>query len=344
MPDEVESVFPTRVVTAFQPTRKLHLGHYFGALKPILDLQNTFPTQIYIFIADYHARSSFERPEQLAALEEDAYEMACQFLALGLDPKRCVFYKQSAIPEVFEIMWLLAGLMPHSHLQRGVKAKSLRERAGTGDVLYPLLMAADIIAVKATRVPAGRDQSQHLEFARNAVRLLNNMLGRPVIPRPEILLGAALVPGIDAIDTFDDEESQASGKMSTTHDNYIPIFGDDENVKNRIGSIKTRSVRRNDPLPEENDTILALYELVAGRAEADKLRNLYRANSIGYDEAKDALSTAFMAYFGDAREKYAYWRNRPAEVNEILSGGSYTAHEEAVKTLAELRDGLRYFG
>jgi tryptophanyl-tRNA synthetase len=313
-----------RILSGIQPSGKLHLGNYFGMMQPALQLQERGET--FLFIANYHALTTVSDATQL---REDTLAVALDFLACGLDPQRTVFFRQSDVPEVTELTWLLStltpmGLLERCHSYKDKLAKGLA--ASHGLFSYPVLMAADILLYQGTLVPVGRDQKQHVEVTRDIAIKFNNQFG-PVfsIPEPFIREEVAVVPGLDG------------QKMSKSYGNTIELFGEPKETKARIMRIVTDCKQLEDPKDPDTCNIFALYRLFATPAERDELAARYRAGHFGYGHAKKALHEAFEARFGPLRQRRAELARNLDYVEEVLRTGAERARVTARRTLTAAR-------
>jgi len=316
-----------RILSGIQPSGKLHLGNYFGMMQPALQLQEQGET--FLFIANYHALTSVNDP---ARLREDTFDVALDFLACGLDPARTVFFRQSDVPEVTELTWLLSvitpmGLLERCHSYKDKLAKGLPPSHGLFS--YPVLMAADILLYQSTLVPVGRDQKQHVEVTRDLAIKFNNQFG-PVftIPEPAIREDVAVVPGLDG------------QKMSKSYGNTIELFGSPKETKARIMQIVTDSTPLEAPKDPDTCNVFALYKLFATPAEREAMAARYRAGQFGYGHAKKALCEAFEAKFGPLRARREELARNPAAVESILRDGAARARAEARKTLTAARQAV----
>jgi len=313
-----------RILSGIQPSGRLHLGNYFGMMKPALDLQTK--GECFLFIANYHALTTVDQPDQLRAYTR---EVALDFLACGLDPERTVFFKQSDVPEVCELTWYLScvtsmGLLERCHSYKDKVDKGITPSHGL--FAYPVLMAADILAYQSELVPVGKDQKQHLEVARDIAIRFNNQYGPAfVVPEPFIQEATAVVPGIDG------------QKMSKSYGNTIEIFGDEKTVRKRIMSIVTDSTPLEAPKDPETNLVFALYRLFATDAEREEMAARFRAGGMGYGEAKKRLFDAYWAHFEPFRRRRAELASDPAEVERILKRGAERARAEAQRTLQRVR-------
>ncbi|MCC5847784.1 MAG: tryptophan--tRNA ligase [Verrucomicrobia bacterium] len=302
-----------RVLSGIQPSGKLHIGNYFGMMKPALALQEAH--EVFLFIADYHALTT---TKDAAALRENVRDVALDFLACGLDPARTVFYRQSDVPEVHELAWLLSVVCPMGLLERAHSYKDKTARgvdANHALFAYPVLMAADILCVNADIVPVGKDQKQHLEIARDLAGKFNRQTGEEVfkLADPMIREDVAVVPGVDG------------QKMSKSYGNTIEIFGPPKQVRKTIMRVVTDSTPLEAPKDPDACNVFALYKLFADAAESDALAERYRAGGMGYGEAKKALAEKFEEHFAPFRERRAALEAEPEKVDAILRDGAERA-------------------
>ncbi len=314
-----------RVLSGIQPSGTLHLGNFFGMMKPALELQER-GHECFYFIADYHALTQLPSPDQL---RERSFGVAVDFLACGLDPERTVFFRQSDVPEVHELTWVLSCLTPVGLLERCHSYKDKLARgleANHGLFSYPVLMAADILIYNSHWVPVGKDQKQHLEVTRDLAIRFNNAYGDIlVVPEPMIREEVAVVPGLDG------------QKMSKSYDNTIELFGDPKAVRQRIMRIVTDSTPLEAPKNPDTCTVFALYKLLAGPEEVEALRQRYVAGGMGYGHAKVALAEAYERYFGPMRARRQELAAHPERVEAILRAGAARARAVARETLARVR-------
>jgi tryptophanyl-tRNA synthetase len=318
-----------RILSGVQPSGKLHLGNYFGAIRQHIALQEE--GECFFFIADLHALTTIK---DAAFLRENARAVALDYLALGLDPEKTVFFRQSDVPEVTELAWILAtvtgmGLLERAHsykdkLQRGITAS-------VGLFTYPVLMAADILIYKSNLVPVGQDQVQHIEMTRDMAGYFNQTY-RDVFPLPEARLDVApVVPGTDG------------KKMSKSYGNTIEIFAEGKALSGNVMRIVTDSTPVEAPKDPDKDNVFALYALFATDEEKAALAARYRAGGMGYGDAKKLLVGKIDAAFGPAREKRRQLAADPKIVDGVLSRGAERARAVAAETLREVREatGLR---
>jgi tryptophanyl-tRNA synthetase len=314
-----------RILTGLQPSGKLHVGNYFGAMEPAVRLQDE--GEAFYFIADYHAMTSSQNP---VALRENVRELAIDFLACGLDPKRAVFFRQSAVPEVNELAWLLSTVCPMSLL---AKCHSYKDKTAQGIAAnhalfaYPVLMAADILLYDSNQVPVGKDQKQHLEVTRDLAVKFNETYGEGtvVIPEPIIRDETAIVIGLDG------------QKMSKSYNNTLPIFGDEKPLKKLVMKIVTDSTPVEATKPVEGSTILALYKLFASPADYAAMVADHENGGCGYGDFKKRLAEAYWDFFATMRARREEILADPGYVDDVLAAGAERAREEAGKVLARIR-------
>lgn len=313
-----------RVLSGIQPSGKLHLGNYYGMMKPALELQDK--GECFYFIANYHALTSVH---DSGVLRRATVEVALDFLACGLDPEKTVFYRQSDVPEVNELAWLLSVVTPMGLLERchSFKDKLARGIAPShGLFAYPVLMAADILAVQSDVVPVGQDQQQHVEVARDIAIKFNRQFGEVFrIPEALIRKSAAIVPGVDG------------QKMSKSYNNTIDIFGTKEETRKAVMRIVTDSKTVDDKKDSEECNVFALFKLFASERESSAMADRYRAGGLGYGEVKKALLDLMWAYFEPFRERRSLLEKEPEKVERILQEGAIRARKIIRATLKAAR-------
>ena len=320
-----------RILTGLQPSGKLHVGNFFGAMEPAVQLQEE--GEAFYFIADYHAMTSSQDPK---ALRENVRELAIDFLACGLDPNRAVFFRQSAVPEVNELAWILSTVCPMGLLS---KCHSYKDKIANGIspnhalFAYPVLMAADILLYDSNKVPVGKDQKQHLEVTRDLAVKLNETYGEgtAVIPDPIIREDTAIVAGLDG------------QKMSKSYNNTLPIFGEEKPLKKLIMKIVSDSTPIEDPKPTEGSTILSLYKLFASEGDYATMVGDHESGGFGYGDFKKRLTEAYWDYFAPMRARRQEILADPSYVDDVLAAGALRAREEAGIVLSRIRNavGLR---
>ena len=314
-----------RILSGIQPSGALHLGNYFGMMRPAIELQAQ--GEAYYFIANYHSMTSLFDAEER---RKNSLDVALDFLACGLDPKKSVFFKQSDVPEVTELSWLLTTLTPMSLLE---KCHSYKDKIAKGIspnhglFAYPVLMAADILLYDSNVVPVGRDQKQHVEVTRDIAIKFNEAYGETfIIPEPRIKEEVALVPGTDG------------QKMSKSYGNTIEIFGDEKAVKKKIMSIVTDTRLPAEPKPDaEKNNALQILKLVAPADVAADFENRLRAGGLGYGDLKKALFEHCWNYFADARTRRAELAANLDHVRAVLRDGAERARAVADKVLARAK-------
>lgn len=314
-----------RILSGIQPSGALHLGNYFGMMKPAIELQ--YEGEAFYFIADYHSMTSVFDP---AERRQNVLGVAVDFLACGLDPQRAVFFRQSDVPEVCELTWLLGsvtpmGLLERCHSYKDKVAKGIAPNFGL--FAYPLLMAADILIYDSDVVPVGQDQKQHVEVTRDVAIKFNEKYGQTfVIPEPRIRAATARVPGTDG------------EKMSKSYGNTIEIFGDEQVLRKKVMSIKTDSRPPAEPKPDADQNLaIQLLKLVAPESEARDWEERLRAGGLGYGDLKKALFDYYWAYFAEARKKRAELEANLDYVHQVLREGAEKARARARVVLDRAR-------
>jgi tryptophanyl-tRNA synthetase len=317
---------PNRILSGVQPNAKLHIGNYFGAVKQHIDLQNE--ADCYYFIADYHALTTVQDPKALDGLVRD---VALDYLALGLDPDKAAFFRQSDVPEVTELAWILSTVTNMGLLERAVSYKEKVEKgidASVGLFTYPVLMAADILIYRSHLVPVGKDQVQHIEMTRDMAERFNRAY-REIFPLPTFRLDkGAKVPGTDG------------QKMSKSYGNTIEIFAEGKALKKTVMGIVTDSSTVADPKDPDKCNVFALYTLFATDEEKAALAARYRAGGMGYGEAKAALLAKIDGYFQPFREKRKQLAANVDYVEEVLRKGARKARAEARETMKLVREAV----
>lgn len=313
-----------RILSGIQPSGNLHLGNYFGAMRPQIELQGQH--ECFYFIANYHALTSLEDGGQL---REYTQHVAMAYLALGLDPKRAILFRQSDVPEVTELSWILSCVTPMGLLERCVSYKDKVEQGlspNHGLFCYPVLQAADILIYRSHGVPVGQDQKQHIEVTQDIQGKFNFRYGEILVrPEPLIREEVAVVPGVDG------------RKMSKSYDNSIELFAPENRVKKRIMSMVTDSTPVEQPKDPSKCNVFALLKLFAPEAERKEWEERYRRGGMGYGEAKKRLFELFIEQLGPARKRYEDLRKNPAEVEAILADGGRRARAVAVETMRDVR-------
>ncbi len=320
-----------RILSGIQPSGKLHIGNYFGMMQTMISRMES--SELYVFIVDLHALTSVREREKLAT---GTLEAAADFLALGLDPDKCIFWVQSDVPEVCELTWVLStltpmGLMERCHSYKDKVAKGII--ASHGLFSYPILMAADILLYQSEQVPVGKDQKQHLEVARDIAQKFNNEYGETfVIPEPAISEKTATIPGLDG------------QKMSKSYDNTIPIFLEGKQLKKRVMAIETDATPVEDPKDPDTCNLYNILRHFATPERMAEIRDLYVNGGAAYGYLKLELLDLINDKFSAARERKKELLNDPEMIRQILRKGAEKAREKAVVTMDLVRDrvGLKY--
>ena len=314
-----------RILSGIQPSGKLHLGNYFGMMRPALELQKM--GEAYLFIANYHAQTTVH---DSALLRQATLDVALDFLACGLDPERTVFFRQSDVPEVHELAWLLSIVTPMGLLERchSFKDKTARGIAANHALFaYPVLMAADILLYQSNVVPVGRDQKQHLEVTRDIAVKFNNEFGEVfTIPEPYIQDNVAVIPGVDG------------QKMSKSYGNTIELFAEPSVIKSTImKKIVTDSTPLEEPKNPETCNVFALYRLFANDEQCAAMETNYRGGNYGYGHAKKELLNIFNETLAPFRKRREELADNLDYVEEVLRKGAQKARDTAVSTLDQAR-------
>lgn len=324
------------VLTGIKPTGYIHLGNYVGAIKPALNLaqqDNLIP--IY-FIADYHALTSINNPSDYRRY---IYSLAATWLSLGLNPDKVIFYKQSDLPEVFELTWILSCLTPKGLMNRAHAYKSKVDRniergldidngINMGLYTYPILMAADILLFNADIVPVGKDQVQHIEIARDIALQFNKTYGE-IFNIPNYLINeeTSVLPGIDG------------RKMSKSYNNTIPLFESPDKLKKQIFKIKTDSSLPGDPKDPDNSILFSIYKEFATQDQILEMEEKFR-NGIGWGQVKQELFDVINNYLEEPRKKYMYYIERHELIDSILKKGAEKARELSSPFLKKIRKAI----
>lgn len=320
-----------RVLSGIQPSGTPHIGNYFGMMRPMIESQNS--SELFCFLANYHAQTTVHEGKILA---ENTLSAAADFLALGLNPDKCIFWAQSSVPQVTELSWILAchtsmGLLERCHSYKDKLAKGFTPSAGL--FTYPVLMAADILLMQSQIVPVGKDQKQHVEVTRDIAERFNSAYGETfVIPEPRIEEAVAVVPGTDG------------QKMSKSYGNTINIFEEEKALRKKIMSIKTDSAGVEEPKDPDTCNLVALYRLMSTPDQLEDLKKRYRAGGLGYGTVKQELFELMRAYFAPYMQKRAELAKDYDGIRAILKEGAEKAGAVAEKTMKTVREkvGLSY--
>ena len=333
---------PVRYLTGITTTGTPHLGNYVGAIRPAVQASRRAGTENFYFLADYHALIKCDEP---ARIQRSTLEIAACWLAAGLDPEQVFFYRQSDIPEVTELTWLLTcvtgkGLLNRAHAYKAAVDKNIAAGSDpdadvtAGLFMYPVLMAADILMFKAHKIPVGRDQVQHIEMARDMAQSFNHLYGEHfVAPEAQIDQSVATLPGLDG------------RKMSKSYDNTIALFAPPEQIRKQIAGIVTDSRVPGEPKQVEGSALFQIYQAFASPQETQALRQAY-ADGIAWGDAKQRLFERIDGEIAPMRERYEALIDHPAEIEKILRAGAEKARTLAQPFMAELRAavGLRNLG
>lgn len=322
-----------RVLTGITTSGTPHLGNYAGAIRPAIAASRQSGVESFYFLADYHALIKVQEP---ARVQRSTLEIAAAWLACGLDPDKVWFYRQSDVPEIPELTWLLTcvagkGLLNRAHAYKAAVDKNTSDGEDSdagitaGLFMYPVLMAADILAFNAHKVPVGRDQVQHIEMARDFAARFNHLYGDHfVLPEAAIEESVATLPGLDG------------RKMSKSYDNTIPLFASPAELKKLIAGIKTDSRAPGEPKDTEGSALFQLYQAFSSAAEADAMTAKF-ADGIAWGDAKQALFERIDAEVAPMREKYERLVARPGDIEDILQAGATKARTIATPFVADLR-------
>ncbi|HEX7814337.1 tryptophan--tRNA ligase [Dyella sp.] len=328
----------TRVLTGITTTGTPHLGNYVGAIRPAVAASKRADVDAFYFMADYHALIKSDNP---ARIERSRLEIAATWLASGLDPERVTFYRQSDIPEIPELTWFLTcvtakGLLNRAHAYKAAVDKNTEagEDADAGVTaglyMYPVLMAADILAFNANKVPVGRDQIQHIEMARDIAQRFNHIYGGDFFVLPEVVIEeqVATLPGLDG------------RKMSKSYDNTIPLFeGGSRQLRETIMRIVTDSRLPGEPKDPESSALFTIFRGFASEAETAAFRKALE-DGIGWGEAKQVLYERIEADVAPMRERYDELMAKPQVIEQILQDGAHKARATAAPLVARLRDAI----
>jgi tryptophanyl-tRNA synthetase len=321
------------VLTGIKPTGTPHLGNLVGAIQPVIDMSNK-ATKSYVFIADLHALNSVHDRK---LVKKWSYEIAATFLSLGLNTEKTVFFRQSEVPEVYQLSLLLTnvtskGLMNRAHAYKAsvdkneASGKDPDEGINMGLYIYPILMASDILLYQTDLVPVGQDQKQHVEFARDIAGSFNHIYGREILSIPKSVIPETTnsIPGLDG------------RKMSKSYNNYIPIFAEANKLKKMVMKIVTDSKLPEEPKDPEESTIYQLYQVFASKDDIEEMRQGFIQGGMSYGEAKNRLYNAINHTISDARIKYNDLLSRPKDIDHILFKGANKARKSAYKTLEKV--------
>lgn len=314
-----------RILSGIQPTGVLHIGNYFGMMRPAIALQDEGET--FYFIADYHALTSVRDPK---VLRENSRRVALDFLACGLDPERGALFMQSDVPQVTELAWILSTIAPMGLLERAHSYKDKLARGMTSSVglfSYPVLMAADILIYDSDIVPVGKDQKQHVEITRDLAGKMNEAFCAQIfkLPEPRIQPATEIVPGIDG------------QKMSKSYGNTIDIFGDEKETRKRVMSIVTDSTSVEAPKDPARSTIIQLYSLFASKSELEEMHERFRKGGSGYGDFKKQLFEKLWEYFAPMRKRRQDILGDKSYIDDVLTRGAERANSVADQVMKRVR-------
>ncbi len=314
------------ILSGIQPSGKLHIGNYFGAMRQHIQMQEE--GDAFYFLANYHSLTSVNDG---GLLEEYTMDVVLDYLALGLDPNKCTFFAQSDVPQTTELAWILGCLTPVSLMEKGVAYKDKVANGlspNIGLFTYPILQAADILIYHSHLVPVGEDQKQNIEISRDLAGKLNRAYDKEllIIPEEFIVKSVATVPGIDG------------RKMSKSYDNTINIFDEGKALKKRVMSIQTDSTALEDPKDPDNCNVFALIKLFADEETRKDIADKYRAGGYGYGHAKKELLGLIEGYFAEARERRKELVKNPDYVHDVLREGGKKARERAETVMEPIRE------
>lgn len=328
------------VLTGIKPTGMVHLGNLLGAIRPAIEMSKLNDARHFYFIADYHALTSVRDPK---AFHEDVYSVAATWLALGLDTDKCTFYKQSDVPEIFELAWMISCMTPKGDMNRAHSYKDRLQKnsaegrdsdhgVNMGLFNYPILMSADILLYDTNLVPVGKDQKQHVEIARSIAQRVNEYYGESTLVEPQEVLQEAgsYIPGLDG------------RKMSKSYDNTIGLWLPEKKLKKTINKITTDSTGVDEPKDPDNSLIMDLYRLFATDEQIKAEEEKFRAG-IGWGYAKADLFEVINDYLKGPREEYERLMSNKSELDEVLEKGAKKAREIAGQTMARVRKKMTGF-
>ena len=314
-----------RALSGIQPSGQLHLGNYFGSMRPNLEMVGKADQSFY-FIADLHALTTVQDPKVFASMRAD---IILDYLACGFDPDKSILYYQSDVPGHTELSWILSTVTPMGLLERAVSYKDKVGKgisASVGLFTYPVLMAADILLYDINVVAVGKDQKQHVEMTRDIAVKFNAMYGETfVLPEPVIREDVAVVAGVDG------------QKMSKSYNNTIPLFGDEKTIKKAIMGIVTDSKDVAAPKDPDSCVVYQIHKLFLSASEAKALADKYRAGGLGYGDAKKLLLTTYMDYFAPMRKKREELLKKPDYVKDVVKKGAAHATEIASVTMGRVK-------
>ncbi len=315
-----------RALSGIKPTGSPHLGNYLGMMRPAIDLQDEY--EAYYFVADYHALTSQRDPDEM---RKSVYEVTSSFLAMGLDPAKAIFFRQSDVHEVTELTWILScvtamGLLDRAHAYKAAKDQGNEGKLNHGVFAYPVLMAADILLYDSHVVPVGKDQVQHMEMTRDIAQRFNHLYGETfVIPEALVREEVMTIPGLDG------------RKMSKSYGNGVDPLLPEKKLRKRLMQVVTDSTPMEDPKDPDTCNVFALYRLFATEEQQLELASKYRAGGFGYGHAKQALFEVINAHMAPYRDRYEEISQDIDYLEDVLRDGAHRARERAVPVLDRVR-------
>ncbi len=319
------------ILSGIQPSGKLHIGNYFGAMRQHIQMQEE--GDAFYFLANYHSLTSLNDGD---LLQEYTTDVVLDYLALGLDPEKCTFFAQSDVPQTTELAWILGCLTPVSLMEKGVSYKDKIANGlspNIGLFTYPILQAADILIYHSDLVPVGEDQKQNIEISRDLAGKLNRAYDQELLKIPEeyIVKSVATVPGLDG------------RKMSKSYDNTINIFAEGKALKKRVMAIETDSTALEEPKDPESCNVYSLIKLFAEQDKQNEIAEKYRAGGFGYGHAKKELLAMIEEYFSEARSRRKELANDMDYVHDVLREGGERARERAEQVMEPIRSATGLF-
>lgn len=321
------------ILTGIKPTGMPHLGNYIGAIQPALELTADSSVESYLFVADYHSLTTVQKAQDLS---EMIYQVSAAWLACGLDPEKTIIYRQSDIPELFELNWILSCMTPKGLMNRGHSYKALvqaNQQAGRknldsginmGVYNYPILMSADILLFSADEVPVSEDQAQHLEITRDIALKFNHVFKTDLLKPPGTLVKTQLLPGLDG------------EKMSKSKNNHVPLFCSSKELKKIIMKIKTDSSTPSEPKNPEKSILFSMYKAFASKGNIEKLKQRYQ-QGIGWGEVKELLYVCLEDHLSEKRKVYESLMMDQQRIDAILNEGAKKAREKAKPLMQKIR-------
>lgn len=316
------------IVSGIQPSGRPHIGNYFGAMARHIEMQQDY-NRAYFFIAEYHALTSIQNK---TALKQHIYDLAVDYLAIGLDPDKVIFYRQKDVPEIFELTWIFNCLTTMSFLERGhafkdKSAQGISPSVGLFD--YPVLQAADILVTGADGVPVGEDQRQHIEYTREIARKFNSTYGETFTEPAELIEDtAATIPGING------------QKMSKSYGNDIPLFADNDELEKKVSSIQTDSQPIEAKKDPEEDLVFQYHKLFTPEPQLAEIREGYEQGGLGYGESKKMLLENMQKFITPLRKKRGEIASKPSYVKDVLDEGAKKIRPQANLVLERVRDAV----